>query len=210
MSSVTRFQPSHDDIVSLSKWDLKEQIIGFRSDSKGNREIVLLSKLDVSFKQKFLRCFGRGKLANVEINLTKVASILAQTNWTCIIHSGARADSDEMKAYSKTCLLANKLFLAKGDSTLLNSVGTELKIESAYLTQIRKKNKTFTEIKPSVRWNPEMEFKHINVQLQKIFHNSTVRIEIADRDECELPSDSPVYPVKDFSELTFQVQQNLK
>ncbi len=204
-SCLGSFISKFEELRSLSNCDLTKEIIGIRLDKEGNRQIVILSKNDdVTLGQKILRCIGRGKLANIQTDLSKVASLLSQYNWDTT--ANLRHDSSEHQAYLKICQFANKALLSRGDATLINSIGQELKIENAFLNQIKQKQRTSSKITPSVRWNPEMQCKHISVQLQQIFHGSKVSIEITEHEgEVFADNEDAVSSLQAFSRFTVQV-----
>lgn len=198
----------HVDLDALSRCDFTKEIIGIRIDRKGQREIVILSKNDITIGQRILRCIGKGKLAHTETSLLKVTALLSEYRWADAAKY-QRKDSDGYLGYQKACQLANKALLLKKDKTLLYSFGAQLKIENASLTQVRKKEDTYSEIRPIVMWNPEMQYLHINAQLQQIFHNSTVAIESKEFDEMSIDETEVVPPMEDFSNWVFHVKQVL-
>jgi|SRR5581483_5430942 len=204
---------SGDNLNALSKCDLTKEIIGI---NKKNGDIVILSKEnDLTVKEYFLSIFGAGKLANLEIDSRKVASLLSKYSWTNNLTQLERtqskealkqfSESTEYKGYQTVCRFANKVFLSKKDKTLLFSVSKEFKIENAFFTQIKRNERVSVQILPSVLWNPEMQFKHINEQL-RYFRNSAVKIELNERDgEGCIDASDMVWGTKDFSQLTFYV-----
>jgi len=209
---MSTIRPEYYQCSALSNCDLTKEIIGIRTDKKGNHEIVILSKEnDVTIKQKFLRCFGAGKLAHTETDLLKVASLLTQYNWgDCATQF--RNDSAEYKAYRKICMFANKVLLSKGEATLVNFVGQKLKIENITLKQIKQNRESFYGIKLNniLSWNPEMQYKHINAQLEQIFQNSKATTGWDGYEDSIIPENDTVVAFDKFSALTFQVEQRLK
>src|SRR5665213_787352 len=169
---------SQQEIAAIANCNLNNQLLAIKTDAHGGSKITVLPKSDVTFWQMFLRCFSMGTLVNMQVGLAAVTSHLNQYDWAA--GANLNVNSEHHQAYLKTCTLANKALYSRQDETLFNNVSTAtipkqvefVQYQGTTLLNRHNVNRVF-------KWNPCMQFKHVEVLLKKHFQKATIRIEDA-------------------------------
>ncbi|MBS0649611.1 MAG: hypothetical protein JSR93_00470 [Verrucomicrobia bacterium] len=182
---------SEQEISSLANVNLNYQLIALDKSAEGGPKLVVLSKDNVSCWVMFLRMFGWGALGNMDVHLKDISAYLNQFNW----QEGANkpGNSNYYQAYLKTCMIANKAALYKGDNALLTNVSTASLEKSLDFTQFQDGKVLFHhDVQYSLQWNPAMQYKHIQGLIQRQFPRC--RVDIRDQHQHVISPNTNVSP----------------
>jgi hypothetical protein len=195
---------AQEEISAIAQCDLNSQLIALKIDDKGGRKITTLSKSEVTCWQMFLRFFGCGNLAKMQVSLADVTSHLNQFRWA----EGAALNGNSVhhQAFLKTCTLANKALFSKWDESLFNnvSVGSCTKqVEFLQYQDGMRVNRL--DVPQEFKLNPSMQMKHINVLLRKRFQKAAIHI--TDRNNQTINSNT--YVSSALNDARIEVEQRL-
>lgn len=166
---------SQQEIDAIAQCDLNSHLIVLKSDEQGKRTLTTLAKSEVNCWQLFLRWFGKGNLANIQVHLADITSHLNQFKWA----DGASLNNNSVhhQAYLKTCMLANKALLSKWDEALFNNVSTATCVKQVEFFQYQDGQRiNRLDVPFEIKLNPCMQIKHAKVLLNKRFKDSAIAI----------------------------------